>query len=111
MASKTPLKFALSGNLGLRDIAPLAEQLREAVAKETDIVVNAKDLTGIDITVVQALLAARKSVTAAGRSMRLEAPADGALARFLVKAGFVSEAGEALTPEGDFWTMKKGQAA
>lgn len=107
MASKTTFKIALDGNLGLRDVTALTEQFREALAKHPGIVVTSAGLTGIDITVLQLLVAARKSALAAGKTLTLEAPEGGVLAQFLIKAGFVSPQGAPLTPEGDFWTHRR----
>src|SRR5215217_3150672 len=104
MAKSAAFKIALDGTIGLRDVTALTAQFREALAKHSDIVVTTNGLTGIDITVLQLLVAARKSAMAAGKSLALEAPAAPALELVLVKAGFLSATGEATTPDGDFWT-------
>ena len=112
MAKEAEFEIALAGDVSLRDATGLAQQFQAALATHTAIVVNTEELTGMDITIAQLLLATRKSALAAGKSMTLRAPASGALGDFLVKAGFVEEGRSALTPEADFWTRTNtGQAA
>ena len=107
MASKTAHHIALEGDLGLRDATRLSEQFRDAIAKHSEVVMTSKGLTGIDISVLQLLVSARKTALAAGKSLTLEAPPGGALRNILVKAGFLAADGTALAADGDFWTSTR----
>lgn len=105
--------IALEGNLGLRDVGQLAEQLRDALAKHKSVRIATKDLTGIDISVLQLVVSARKTAEATGVSLALAEPAGGALRDLLIKTGFLDADGGKLTAEGGFWTepAKEGKAA
>jgi anti-anti-sigma regulatory factor len=89
--------------MGLREVAGLAAALTAALAAHPAVTLTAATLTEIDVSVLQVLVAARKSAVKAGKSLRFAAPPAGALRQTLVKAGFLGAGGEPLTPEGDFW--------
>lgn len=103
MVDQSPHVIALEGDLGLRDAVRLSEQFRDAIARYGQVVVSAQALTGIDISVVQLLVSARKSALAAGRSLTLEAPPDGVLRQVLIKTGFLAPDGTAKAADGAFW--------
>jgi anti-anti-sigma regulatory factor len=94
----------ISGDAGLRNAREVADNLLKALAEHPSVAVDATSATSIDITILQLLVAARKSALASGKSLTLCAPADGVLRQALVKTGFVSADGRPLTPEGTFWT-------
>jgi anti-anti-sigma regulatory factor len=92
------------GDAGLRNAREIADMLQAAIAEHSNIVVSLTTTTSIDITVIQLLVAARKTALAAGKSLRLRAQPNGVLRQALVKTGFVGADGRPLTPEGSFWT-------
>ena len=94
----------ITGDAGLRNAQEIATQLRQALADHSTITVVIDAVTSIDISIIQLLVAARKSALAAGKSVILSAPADGPLRRLLTQAGLVAADGQSKTPEGDFWT-------
>ena len=104
MTGDSPYTLPISGDAGLRNVQDIATLLRQALADHHAITVVTDGLTSIDLTIVQLLVAARKSALAAGKTLTLRAPADGVLHRLLLQAGFVGADGVARTPEGDFWT-------
>jgi anti-anti-sigma regulatory factor len=104
MTGDRPFTTIISGEAGLRNVRDIADALLKAVAEHQSIIVDASGATSVDVTVLQLLVAARKSALASGKSLTLRAPADGVLRQALVKTGFVSADGRPLTPESTFWT-------
>ena len=111
MASKNAHHIALEGDLGLRDATRLSEQFRDALAKHSAIVIASKGLTGIDISILQLLVSARKTAVAAGKSLTLEAPPGGVLHQILLKAGFARRRRHSPDAEGDFWTSPQAEGS
>jgi anti-anti-sigma regulatory factor len=100
----------LQGSLSVRDAAGLAATLTAALEAHPAVAVSTAAVTDADVSILQVLVAAHKSAARTGRGLTLKAPADGALRRTLVAAGFVSAAGEPLAPEGRFWTGSAGRS-
>ena len=94
----------ISGDAGLRNVQDIAGLLRQALEKHSAVTVATDGLTSIDITILQLLVAARKSALASGKTLTLRAPSNGVLHRLLVQTGFVGTDGKSRTPEGEFWT-------
>ena len=94
----------ISGDAGLRNVQDIAGLLRQALEKHSAITVVTDGLTSIDVTILQLLVAARKSALASGKTLTLRAPPDGVLHRLLIQTGFVGIDGKSRTPEGEFWT-------
>lgn len=103
--------FALIGDLSVRDAARLAAELQQALAGPAPLVVDCTGLVEVDLAVVQLLVAAHKTCAAAGKPIRLIAPAAGPLQALLRQAGFLAADGNPLTPEGSFWINAEGKAA
>jgi anti-anti-sigma regulatory factor len=104
MTGEQPHVVEISGETGLRNSRDIAALLTTALANHNNVAVDASKAASIDVTILQLLVAARKSALAAGKSLRLHAPAEGVLRQALTKTGFVSADGRPLTPEGTFWT-------
>lgn len=109
MSVATPFTVELRGNLGLRQAARLAEALTDAIAAHPAVVIAAGALEEADISILQVLLAARKTAAGAGKSLTLE-PSD-SLLRILARAGFLTADGSPATPEGAFWIGARERAA
>ena len=108
-AAKTHI-LSLSGNLGLRDAPALVAQLQAALAAHSSVTIETEAVTDLDIAVLQALVAAQHTATAAGKTLALRLPGDGALRRALTRAGFLDQAGAPLTPEAKIWTDNAGRS-
>jgi ABC-type transporter Mla MlaB component len=115
MAGPSSHRIEISGDAGLRTAQDIAATLRQALADHDSLTIDTSAMTGVDLTTVQLLLAARKQALAAGKSLKLAAPASGALHQFLIQTGCLDAAGRPLTPDGDFWldptSMHGGKAA
>jgi len=94
----------ISGDAGLRNVQDITGLLRQALDNHSEIIVATDELTSIDVTILQLLVAARTSALASGKTLTLRASPDGVLHRLLVQTGFVGSDGKPLTPEGEFWT-------
>lgn len=113
MTGASPHVTKIGGDLSLRNAGQLAATLKQDLAKHADIVVVFDAVSGIDLTTLQILAAARKSAMASGKTLSLQLPAGGIVHDLLRRAGFVDPSGIASAPEGDFWTppQPKGKAA
>ena len=75
------------------------------------LVIDCTGLAGIDLAIVQLLVASAKTAAAAGRSLSLVGLAGGPLATLLRQAGFLSPDGRPLGADGTFWINAEGKAA
>lgn len=104
MTGDHPHIVEISGDANLRNSRDIAKLLQDALSKNSSIAIDVSRASILDCTILQLIVAARKSAVAAGKSLRLHAPTDGVLREALIKTGFVSAEGRPLTPEGTFWT-------
>jgi ABC-type transporter Mla MlaB component len=82
----------LSGALNLNTIAPTHKILSEALQGCSRVAVELESGDDIDLTLVQLLIAARRTAEAEEGSFALTRPADGALLQMLRRGGFVETA-------------------
>jgi ABC-type transporter Mla MlaB component len=94
----------ISGHAGLRNVQDVASLLRQAMDNHSNITVATDGLNSIDVTILQLLVAARKSALESGKTLTLHAAPGGVLQSLLLQAGFVGSDGQSRTPEGEFWT-------
>jgi anti-anti-sigma regulatory factor len=99
----------LEGDVGVRDAARLAEQLSQAIAGP--LTIDCTSLSGVDLAVIQVLLAADRTARAAGQSLTLIHPPGGPLQQLLVAAGFTAPDGTPLTSDGPLWAGAEAHAA
>lgn len=109
--SSAARRVSLRGSLGLRDVAPLAEEFGRALASSGPLTVDCTELNEIDLSVIQLIVSAYRTAMASGRSLTVRHPAGGPLERLLVAAGFIAGDGSALTSDGQFWTSAEAGAA
>ena len=79
----------LAGSIGLRDAADISARLQSALRDHDDVTVPVGDLTGIDIAVLQVLIAAGRSAADAGRRFHIADADAGILRHVLQQAGLV----------------------
>lgn len=99
------LAIDLGIETGIRNVEALRSQLAAALSEYETVIVSVHHLTAIDISVLQLLASAHRTASAAGKSITLSAPSDGALQHALRRVGFVDAGGSPLVREGDFWTL------
>jgi ABC-type transporter Mla MlaB component len=101
-------RVVLEGAVTLRTIDSTHAALREALAKHAKIEIDCATATEIDLSAIQLLLAARKSAEAAGKSLALSAPADGALRDALSRGGFLPNSPDSTATTDSFWLKGSG---
>lgn len=104
MSNQTAHVVDLGTEPSIKSVAELRDRLITAIAEHDAITVSAEQAASVDLSVLQVLASAHRSAGAAGKTITLAAPREGALQQALKKAGFLSPAGEPLTREGAFWT-------
>ena len=83
-------KISFAGDLGLRDADTLRELLLDALRARSVVEVDCGDLTDIDMSIVQILIAADKMANGCNRTLRVFARSEGPLADALSRAGLHS---------------------
>ena len=108
MSNTKPFTLELRGSLGIRNVADFAASLREAIDAHPAISLSAEALTDIDISALQALVAAHKSAARAGKTLSL--PPAGALKEALHATGLAGSGKGPVTPEGQLWSGPAGRS-
>jgi anti-anti-sigma regulatory factor len=92
------LQFASSAVM--RDAARIRQQCMDALVEEGAIRIDIASVTESDLSFVQIICALRTAAAAAGRAVRLRAPAPAPVIALLDRAGFLT----APTPQDlEFW--------
>jgi ABC-type transporter Mla MlaB component len=99
MPDSDPADVVLDGALTVRTAAIVRDRLLAALAEHALVRVDCSAAESIDLSVLQLLLAARRSAAAAGKHVGLTAPAAGTLRGALEQAGLLPAAGA-----DPFWT-------
>jgi ABC-type transporter Mla MlaB component len=87
-----PELLAFDGVLGLRSIAALHAHLLQAMTGRTAIRIDCTNAESVDASVIQLLLAARRSAERDNVALDIAAPPDGALHRALMRCGLPADA-------------------
>jgi anti-anti-sigma regulatory factor len=103
MTTEHAHSLQLTGEMTLRQAGALQAQLRSEAAEHDHVVIDCADVSEIDISVVQLLVAASKSAEAAGKSVSVRFPEGGVLDTILRRAGFLSQSGQPLSAGNGPW--------
>ena len=106
-----PITLTLSGSLGLKDVARLREELLAAFESHAAVTLDCTGLTEADFAIAQLLVAAKKTASAGGTALTLEADQAGVLRQLLTRIGLLDADGRARVPDLDFRASAQGQAA
>ncbi len=105
MTSETRSVVKLSGTIDVRSIGDafddISEAVRRAVAAGIDLDCDLTEVTEIDLTFLQLIESARRSMRETGTAFRLSAPAPDMVLETLRRAGFLCEPPDERTL---FWT-------
>ena len=82
----------LDGSLTVRTIGAVHAALVEALARNDAVQVDCTGAASVDLSLIQLLLAARRSADEAGKHLTLAAPAGGVLLAALERGGFLRSA-------------------
>ena len=94
----------LDGALTIRDIAGVHASLAAALERHATVIVDCSAATEVDLSLIQLLLAARRSAQRADRTLRLAGADNAALNTALLRGGFVPGEPDRETgrePDGD----------
>jgi anti-anti-sigma regulatory factor len=94
----------LSGELGLRDADSLRGQLLDALLVHTSVEVDALDLTAVDMSIVQVLLAAQRMAKSRNQRLHICAQENSTFQDALSRAGLLAQTAEA--PLDVYWQAR-----
>lgn len=100
MTAAPTIVIGFSRAATIREADDIVQRLKEALAASNRIEVDCGGVVELDVTFIQSLLAARKSAVAAGKTLTLSGPADGALLQALSLCGALTGAHAAFWIEG-----------
>jgi ABC-type transporter Mla MlaB component len=100
-------RVLLGGPLTVRTIALVHERLLAALREFPSVTVDLSRAGEVDLSLIQLMLAARKSAAAAGKRLSLAAPVDGALRDALACAGLIASADDQPAADQAFWLNKE----
>jgi anti-anti-sigma regulatory factor len=98
-----PHILALSGPQTIREIAQTHAALLDALRQPRDVVLDCADVTAADLSFIQIILAARRTVGETGRRFALHRPPAGALAHALTRGGFLRAPASARDTDPALW--------
>lgn len=104
MGEPTTTKLSFDGDLTMAYAASAHARLCAALAAGTTVEVAMGDITALDLSFVQVLIAARKSAQAAGKVLRLAAPASGVFLDALRRGGLL---GGPPSADDRFWQAQQ----
>lgn len=107
MSDSPEVLLSLTGALGIRDAARLAVELRALLAAPGPWRIDCGGLSEVDLAVVQLLVAAQRTASAAGGTLTVTTPAGSPLAVLLETAGLLAPA--AVLP--GIWSITEALAA
>lgn len=103
MAKSKSHGLKLTGEQSLRQIAETSKQLTDAVARHKTVDIDGTDITELDISIVQLLVASHKSANAAGKRLSVSFNAGSVMDQTLQRAGFLSPKGKSRVQESSLW--------
>jgi hypothetical protein len=105
MQSESGFCLSVSGDATIRATGDVHRRLSDALRDHGEVLLEASELTEVDLTFVQVVESARRTAKAAGKRFGLSAPASGGLLEVLQRGGFLQP------PSGQgFWLCEQGGA-
>jgi hypothetical protein len=92
LSNSPACRFDLDGAQTVRTIQAAHERLVTAMAEHQSIEIHCNAVTEFDLSLIQLVLAAKRSADRAGKTLALAAPATGNLHTALDRAGFLAAA-------------------
>lgn len=96
-------RVLLEGSLSLRQAQDVQKRLSDAIATVDSIEVDLNGIADIDVSLVQLLLAARKSAARRGKMLAFVNMPHRLAEGFLTRAGLLGPDGSARSPNEEFW--------
>lgn len=104
-------KILLSGELNVRSAAETQSTLLASLRANRSVQLDCTQVSDVDLTFVQLLLAARKSASASGVQISLTYTDDGPLDRALQRAGLGAAFAKATETDRAFWSSQAKETA
>ena len=98
-----PFRVDLDGVQTLRNIQMAYERLNTALVEHQAIEIQCDGIAELDLSLIQLLLAAKRSADKSGKSLRLTSPAAGKLRAALDRAGFLAAGVDQSNHAAEFW--------
>jgi hypothetical protein len=92
-------RVELDGSLGLRDAVRIAAILYDAIDRHASVEVAMTTVTEVDLSIVQLLVAARRTALESGKALCLTGDVTAPVRATLVRLGFLGPAGVRSDPE------------
>lgn len=89
-----PARIAFDGTISVRNIEPLRSDVLQALAQHTAVHIDCSATEAADLSLIQLLLAARRSAQAAGKQVLLHPPPSAALHAVLLRGGFAQDSSD-----------------
>lgn len=104
-------RVQLQGSLTLRDAKQMQGLLLEAISASREVQIDVRDVSEIDVSIIQLIISARKSAEQRGRKLVLVTGPDGAFRAVLARAGFLGDGGARRHADEEFWISSRSQTA
>jgi anti-anti-sigma regulatory factor len=95
--------FGLPPSATIRTIETIRGELLAALESQPTLAIDCAALAEADLSLIQLLLAARKTARQSGKTLALAQPASGVLRDVLLRGGFLAAAGGPPKEEDPFW--------
>lgn len=104
---------ALQGDLGLREARQVQALLSEALGVARAVELDVRGITGLDISIVQLIAAARRSAQQRGGELTLVSEPNNVFATTVTRAGLLRADGAVRTADEGFWSgrLPAGESA
>jgi anti-anti-sigma regulatory factor len=103
-------RVRLQGSLTLRDAKQLQGLLQDAISASREVEVDVREVSGVDVSIIQLIASARKSAEQRGRNLTLVTGSGGAFQATLAKTGFLGDDGACRNTDEAFWAGSRPQA-
>jgi ABC-type transporter Mla MlaB component len=97
-------RLRLDGSLCISDVDVVRMSLLNTIQQNSVIELDFSGTTDVDVSFLQLVIAARRMTRQAGKTLRLAAPAEGALHNALLRAGLLGPGRGPDAGDDGFWT-------
>lgn len=103
MAAISRTAISLEGGLGFRDAKSTSQRLADAIAVFDLVEIDVSELAGLDASIVQLLISARRSAEKQGKTLAIAGGTSEIFQAVLVQAGLLGPDGATRSADEEFW--------
>jgi anti-anti-sigma regulatory factor len=96
-------RVRLQGSLTVRDAKQVHGLLQDAISASREVEVDVREVSSVDVSIIQLIASARKSAEQCGRKLVLLTGSSGAFEATLAKTGFLGDDGACRDADEAFW--------